>query len=464
MEGRFFFGEYERWNLGWDNPNPAGLFIAMLIVILWPAQHLCRSHRAVVCGLFLSEMVLWFLLCKTYSRGAMVAVCAVGILRFVVCFRTASWKNVRYCVSRLLRIIVITALIFGTGFFARIDPKFVRNDESSGNRLTLWQGGLQMMADSPWQGWGDGKSGLAYMNYYQDMNADEEKKAYRGMVNGFLTIGVERGFPVLFTIFFVSAAFILLGGVHSRKGGAMQIVMFGASCVVMVFLCGNVFSTLYIFHNLLWLPSVAVVFLFLSAVKYRADMPLVKMICASLLLSAIGCLTLFLMGKISDRACIVSHSHGMVSLSKPVSTEKSIVLLGDSEVLGTYWGKEARRLLVGITNDATSVICAQSTDEALTLSSGKLLIVICGSRCDEYDKWISKNPSAHVVFLHPSKKSAIASAPKNATVLMPMLDVKRMSSYWRKLTQQRGWEYRMNRGVGQDIRRMWPDCVVGIFW
>lgn len=82
MEGAYFFGEHLRWNLGWNNPNPAGAFIATLIPWMWGLGSLVTVRRCAARWLpwivLLGELALWFLLCKTYSRGALVAVGAAG--------------------------------------------------------------------------------------------------------------------------------------------------------------------------------------------------------------------------------------------------------------------------------------------------------------------------------------------------------------------------------------------------
>ena len=62
-------------------------------------------------------------------------------------------------------------------------------DRSISNRFELWKAAPTMMVDAP-SGWGGGKSGQAYMNWYQPLDQHE---AYRTLVNSHLTWLVELG-------------------------------------------------------------------------------------------------------------------------------------------------------------------------------------------------------------------------------------------------------------------------------
>lgn len=82
MEGVYYFGEHLRWNLGFLNPNIAGAFIAILIAFLspitalWPKR---KSVRIIFILCFVAELMLWFLLAKTYSRGGICCGCNVHV-------------------------------------------------------------------------------------------------------------------------------------------------------------------------------------------------------------------------------------------------------------------------------------------------------------------------------------------------------------------------------------------------
>ena len=95
MEGVYYFGEHLRWNLGFLNPNIAGAFIAILIAFLSPITALWRERKSVriifiLC--FVAELMLWFLLAKTYSRGAFVAAYSFYYARNLRKIYSAYWR------------------------------------------------------------------------------------------------------------------------------------------------------------------------------------------------------------------------------------------------------------------------------------------------------------------------------------------------------------------------------------
>ena len=189
IEGIYFFGDQVRWNLGWPNPNPAGAFVAMCLVFLF-AGHVCfrapadRRWRFFGLALLLIESGLWFLLCKTYSRGALLAAVCGMLFYFLglFFFRLQGLSRSRVCVGLLLRFALLACLLWITGFFGRIDPGFVAEDASVGNRAVLWQGGAQMLWHKPLTGWGVGESGPQFMHWFQPVDASAQ---YAGMVNSY---------------------------------------------------------------------------------------------------------------------------------------------------------------------------------------------------------------------------------------------------------------------------------------
>src|SRR5690606_12442011 len=67
----------------------------------------------------------------------------------------------------ILRLCLIGFIVVSVGFFDRIDPTFVAQDDSAGNRVPLWKGGLQMIASAPCTGWGVETSRAQYTQWFQ---------------------------------------------------------------------------------------------------------------------------------------------------------------------------------------------------------------------------------------------------------------------------------------------------------
>lgn len=473
MEGRFFFGEYERWNLGWDNPNPAGLFIAMWIPVMWyVAKYFGNStwRQALV---ILLEMVLWFLLCKTYSRGALVAVVAAGVLVFLWradCFALVTKRRFSLkCIHNqiepgeipkskgkiitCIRVVGVLLLLLQTGFLARIEPKFVTSDASAGNRLLLWKGGAAMIHATPWNGWGDDQSGKAYMHWYQDIDANEKRQMYRGMVNSYLHVAVERGLPCLAVVFAFSM-FIVASGLQASH---LKYI----SAVIMVFLLGNVFSTLWIYKHLWWLPLLAAIIILCSTYRfdYESARRSSRLLCTCGGIALLFCFTLWCIGGYFQEPPFVSKVQNGVMVSALGDLAKEdLVILPDEQVLGTYWGKEVRRL----SNDnvfRNRNILVLTNDFSAYTRNGIQTIIACGKNSVAGFSLLEKNQDAELILVNPTNVDIPEKVFGRVRVLLPSLDISGKSNKWRHICKEQGWHCQIVKGVGIDIRDQWPSAL-----
>lgn len=161
MESRFFKSEYCRGIHCRINSVSFSDYGGM-------AQMQIARFVYILC--FGAELILWFLLGKTYSRGAFVAavMCTLVCSVFFLLCRASKRNNIFR--SLAIKAALITIVILPTGFFARISPDYVKGDASISARTTLWQGGMKMISQAPLRGWGYGKSGEEYINWYQDLD------------------------------------------------------------------------------------------------------------------------------------------------------------------------------------------------------------------------------------------------------------------------------------------------------
>lgn len=485
MEAVYFFGEHLRWNLGWSNPNPAGAFVAMWIPWLWALGRWTAGQdggsgrgwwRMAALLALIAELVLWFLLCKTYSRGALVAVGgATGV--FVIGNllrhgRFAGWG------TAVVRLACIGIMLFSTGFFARVDPRFVSQDASAGNRLVLWQGGVRMIAGAPWSGWGEGRSGIGFAHWFQPLEATER---YAGMVNSYLHVGVERGLPLLAGIVAVAACLLLLSwktvlwpgqprtrsvrsAGHVAGAGLMECCLMGAGSSWLVFLIANIFSTLWIFKNLWWLAAAdCLVILIISCVSEGRRFPVVMArtfgtaALAAVLLSA-GLLAMGL--STGGDVRVTFHPGERVVVSASEEPADRALFFPDSSVLGDDWGKEIRRLAAS----EKFRRCTISVPLADTGGAGgdrPSIIIACGGRSSEGIRAVRKFPDARLVLVHPLEKVVLPPDFKgNVSVVLPMLDTRNTGRVWRSTCKRNGWPVMTSRGVGQDIRPVWPGVMM----
>lgn len=530
MEGAYFFGEHLRWNLGWSNPNQGGAFIAMLIPWLWacPRRPSGGSSNSGVVRwlLLLVELGLWFLVCKTYSRGAIVAVGVSGIIYFLWDRHLNRGRTGGGLM--LTRLAGIGVLLVATGFFARIDPRFVTQDASAGNRLVLWKGGLQMIAASPWRGWGAGRSGEGFMHWFQAL---ESKQEYAGMVNSYLHVGVEYGLPVLAGVMAVLLALVVLafsvgwigkptagieadGEVPAARGPMCFAAAAGTS--LLVFLIANVFSTLWIFKNLWWLPGFAGLVILIAgfhaqgrtvaAVCDRRSEGTAKNPCGSVaavcdrrwlsggilttgfhaqglrfircaattmaattLLSAIMGLGLHLAGKAAPGEVVIrlNPDSNTVSCHANGNTRGEVLIYPDRSVLGRDWGKEIRRLAT-LPQYRDFGFCAAMDGHPLIdggLSAGNPKgIVACGAQAPSGFAALARFPASRLVIVHPLGKPMPSALPlAGVAVILPMLDTSGNGRTWRAACKKRGWPCLTSPGVGQDVRLVWPEVLSGVF-
>ncbi len=485
MEGIYFFGEHVRWNLGWNNPNQAGAFIAMLIPWVWglAAVVKTRSRTSIAISLLLlaAELLLWFLLCKTYSRGAMVAVGAAGfvVLASGLVFRLpgAFWA------SAAARVGAVVLLLVMTGFFARLDPGFVARDASAGNRLVLWQGGLQMIASSPWQGWGVGQSGSAFSHWFQPLDAGEK---YAGMVNSYLHVGVERGLRVLIPVLTGALGFILMALLHAWKLRGepieppnpaasqrrikfkvlMVCLLIGAGGSWLVFLVANIFSTLWIFKNLWWIPAVdGIVLVGIACVVWkrnflRSSALVWSLACAGAMATTIALLVAG--NSLHDKSAIridFDPRQNRVLISPETGTG-TILFYPEPSVLGDDWGKEIRRM--AMTHDFSKMeIHVSLGDQPGLQGDAPDWIIACGNRHHHGFSAHGRFPQARLTLVHPVGKPATwPTAQHPDRVMLPMLDTRQSGRAWKIHCKRSNWILTITPGVGQDIRREWPAALM----
>ena len=472
MEGTFFYGDYLRWNLGWENPNPAGAFVATGIPLLWAlGRLLARSEQKFSWGswvFLILELGLWFLLCKTYSRGALVAAGVAALIYFL--WDRVMGRRKGFWGLDGARILAVGILLFATGFLGRIEPEYVASDASAGNRLTLWKGGLQMISVQPWFGWGVDESGQGYMHWFQPY---EDEEAYAGMVNSYLHVGVERGLIVLggvLVVFCILVFCAFFGLWEKRKETTRwEVIMNGAGASLLVFLGANFFSTLWIFPNLWWVP-LACVLLILSGViwmkRKRSPQFFGKVFGYSFGVVVVSMLVLY------GSARSLSNDHEMRRDDKLVylkSSElageatKRILILPEGSCLGENWGKEVRRFLEDEAFDNCEVVSA--SDDSLPLPSDVEVVIVCGLRHKEARFLKGLDSSCHVIIAHPRGRpdELRELGVRRVSVLLPFIDTDRTGREWKKVAKRSGWDVATNPGVGQDMRLVWPQCLKQFF-
>lgn len=419
MEGIFYFGDRLRWNLGFETPNIAGAMVAVAIAFLLPftSKFPDKNRRLFAFAvLFAAEISLWFVLAKTYSRGALVA----GSICFVCCnafmfFRTES--KCRILGIALAKAVAVSAILLYTGFANRISPEYIGNDGSTYGRIALWTGGLKMVAQVPVCAWGVDKSGEEYTNWYQDFS-DERK--YAGMVNSYLHVAVERGLPALFAAL-SSLAFLFFADFRLwRKNGDLFALALG---LALLSLCvSNIFSTLWIVSSIRYTGiTIAAVSVVYAIFKGRNSSPFAKIAMISIASAASICLCLYIAGLALQPKFISKHSDH-ITLVPNKTTDKRIAVIADKDTFGKYFGKTLRKAYV-------------------TANSASVLDVYCEipKNAEGYDKFIVTGKFAHtfqpptsakIVYINPIGNPPPPSNLTNATIYLPRFDIYNQNTKW----------------------------------
>lgn len=241
-----------RWQGPWGTPNIAAMFLAMGLLLLCAfgaavhaklteisnSKYFASAFKGlkwlVAASVFPALAYGCLLLVKTYSRGGWVAM-GVGIVVLLM-----GCRGVRFYPLVLAGLFAVGIALNPQGLDRMASTGAVESDKSISNRLLLWQGALQVMAENPWRGVGSGKFGEVFMRDYQLPSHTQE---YTTAINDFLTLGTERGVAPLA---FAASFFVLVAGIGLVMGMRCQQPLF-VGCAATIF-CGMVGS---------WFSSIA---------------------------------------------------------------------------------------------------------------------------------------------------------------------------------------------------------------
>jgi hypothetical protein len=453
FEQDYFFHNLLRWNLGWATPNYAGAFLASLIPFLW----FHTEKRAARWLGFIAEACLYFLLCKTYSRGAFLGMGAAAL------FYISSLKanpNRGHLMLWLSRVAVVFFLIIVTDLSTRIIPKTVLTDKSVLHRAELWHGALIMSASAPNFGWGYGESGRTYMNYLQLPN---QKYGVTSMVNSYLTLSVEFGLWLLLFSIFVVLAIAHAAWSEGRSG---NVVCAAAGASWTAWITTNMFSNLWIEPKLWIVPMVGFI-LIANACRARvnsfriAKRVVIRNICiSSLLVSAIWVAGIVCKHRESwnlslDRQGVVEISNNWIT-----QTPKTIWFTWpDTTVLGPLPGKELKEWVRNFPAKIILRICptiAASTTYYTTPGSNVLLIGEQAERLYEKDfpQEITQLWILQPLCPPPDKRKSFCCA--RIVLILPAIDSMGLASPWKNWAIAKHAEIRQ-RKTGGSVESSWPD-------
>jgi len=454
IESDFFVGEQLRWNLGWASPNYAGAFVAMLLALGF------GFSRSRWCGYgFVLELGGFFLLAKTYSRGALVA---WGVAWLFGVISTGGLLKSRERWLWFGRIVGLGLILHCVGFqWSRAEAALsaaVPADRSVGNRLALWKGGLKMIAATPLQGWGVGESGRAYQQWFQ---AIEREERFTTMVNSYLSVAVERGLPTLAVVLFILWTPVLCAWRFARRGNVLAMA---AGAVAVTWLVANGFSTLWIEWRLWIVPCIAYALLALVwAGAWRAQYKVIGIAGGFATVTALG---LYAAGGGLGRnegLGIYPKREGIVIASRHEDLAQWDVW-PDAAVLGEFWGKELRR---GLTDEGLAlrlVVHSVWGESRAVPSDSAKGVMLLGKQAARVSRLQFPASCEVLAIIHPTAlpPSETGSLPERVIVVFPEIDEVGNRLAWERWSEEQEAEFIVTRGSGVDARWVWSAVLSAV--
>jgi len=445
MDNVFFYNGIQRLDfLG--NPNKTAALIAMTMVAVWALPFILRrSGFWIALCLFVP---LGVYLMHTFSRGGVLAaLCGLGAM--VIALVIALLRNciiALFCRSnrevgssvparpseaqrsvrkptrsviprlggapllfnnaimqfrnnaiRIIAVLLAVLVIAISAVFIKAHTRFsqsAQQDRSISNRLVIWKEAPTMMKDSP-SGWGLGRAGEAYMEWYQPLDFAE---SYGSLVNSHLTWLVETGWMGRFL--YISAWLLALMLCRPMREVPWMSVCLG---IWVTFLVATTFS--FMTKNLsLWiLPVCALVAVVVVRIYYRKwDLKMWWIVPTG----AAAILAVFL-------ACAhespVRKGKGYVVLNRS-GGEVSWWVLPDKQVMGSMPGRVLRH-----SDEMRGIAIAESFDTLPRERNGMRLAVAGKAAQQLVGKDLSQLEM--LVLLNPEISSKeIASLPANVKI------------------------------------------------
>jgi len=300
-------------------------------------------------------------------------------------------------------------------------------DASVGHRFVLWESALQMAVENP-AGFGTGKSGEAYMQWYQ---AIDSTSGYRTMVNSYLTFLVEQGW-FWFTLVLLATTLFWFWSLPGKPGSVGSDIAAGLRASIMAFLVSGIFSTI-MEEPVLWIiPASCALVLAGWSLFTRISFSWPRAVFATtltlLVLSA-----LYLGGLVQSQADSLSRKFAKgsdgrtaseLALKKSSPGQKTWVVVPDAKVLGPHYGKLLRQLVVetGVTLKLKNADNFHEPVDRLILTGD----AVQGSPIISKSLTILLAPAA----VPPSSVHAWLASSPHLVLLVPSIDEDRRGQFW----------------------------------
>jgi O-Antigen ligase len=456
----YFYGETLRWSFGFENPNKAAVLFACAVPLLWylwqMSWRLKKKWLKIPALLVAASGLLaaWYCLIMTYSRGGLVA--AAAALLYVI--GHDAWRRIKQKPPQPMRVEIgfsiplvaaLAAIILWSGLAAR-STEALGKDASVGNRIELWSSALQMAAENI-HGFGTGKSGEQYMQWYQPL---ERQEGYRTMVNSYLTFLVEQGW--------MRSGALMLGfvlfWVWTRPRGEESITVALRASIV-AFLVAGIFSTTMEDWRLWLIPGACGASLTLLAIYQR------KCIEKSQLWVTGGCVlasctALFTIGFLKSGKDSLKRefgsngsSHSVTTLAPSAPTGRAIGCLIDESVMGDQYAKLLREMSLNAhvkimlgnrVKDADRILITGNSIHSVSSYSQKPLLLLAPEKILE------------------TELTALTQRSETLKILLPEIDEDGRVDFWDAVSEgafAANFQKTALVGVGNRVDWAWAQVI-----
>jgi putative inorganic carbon (hco3(-)) transporter len=207
------FHTYFRVNSVFWDPNVYGRYLALVIVVataalLWAKERRSLALLTVLVG------VLWLGLAQTFSQSSFVALLA-GLAVLAAIRWSWKWTAAAVLVGVVGAVLVVTLV---GGKSVNFSNLFDRLNVDTSGRANLVQGGLDLFAERPLQGYGSGSFQTAYRNHRANKDIPVSVSHTEPV-----TIAAEQGLLglLLYATLIVLALWTMTAGIRGPPTGGM---------------------------------------------------------------------------------------------------------------------------------------------------------------------------------------------------------------------------------------------------
>ena len=386
-------GEDGRLRIGYANPNKGGFLmteiaLAALALLLFASRRWIKALGGVV-------MVAAFVfLVLTQSRSAFVALVLGAVV--LAAFRSISlfsWRRFAIAAVGLVLVVCIaTTVLAMSGVGTRFTTGLVNTaSDSDALRVNIVKAAPAMIVDAP-GGWGLGRSGWAYANWYQK---PDEFRVVRTLVNSHLTWLVELGWCGRFAYLGGLIALVLLLAVSAKRGAnPLPLALFSALFTAGLF--NSVMET-----PTLWLvPCASLALLFLASGRRTMTWKSAGVVAAfGFAVAGIALVVFAFVGSKSNRVPLRAEHDGVI-----VNGAKAKTWVVDDNVVlgGGFLGRELRMFYSAFPQTPPVGIAWKVEDVPEDAAN----IVVAGKRCVDFVEMFKRDSGmagrfASITFISP---------------------------------------------------------------